>query len=472
MPTEPELVQLLDFLCEHTPSKSRLLALVGAPGNSRSLAAVLTCKDQDHAYQAQDLLRRILALRDATPALADLATLSAALPDAPAGSLRQAAAHAATGCWPAAAATLYTPVAEDDDQDEEPEASAPAASGQSPDEKRLRDLPGKVVRVTYLREYHVRDETAVLQAAMALGWEPAPASALPEDDPRDLVGAVMTLTENEGIPGADTLQEQTAGQLLRVERGDEVADWSSTPIIETFDHGWRLQSEPTPGTGQPDLDDPELPDMAVLFPVKTCACGGQDLECEECDFQLTPRTADLLHTALSILADEAYEDADQLGDRALAAGQHGGDWEVFTRLPQLTWRCGRDWRRNMARAFDNLAEDLEHGRWPQPTCTAEEMALHLALEEAPGHLDEVDDNEDHRHRQLPVHNDDYDWDACADVLFQDGDVVMLFNPAFDGIEDPDNDVNQAAGIGDLRPDAWFEPFHNVPARDPERGHRR
>ncbi|MFJ4680298.1 hypothetical protein [Kitasatospora sp. NPDC088783] len=34
--------------------------------------------------------------------------------------------------------------------------------------------------------------------------------------------------------------------------------------------------------------------------------------------------------------------------------------------------------------MDDLTDDLEHGRWPQPTRTTEETALHLALDDAAG----------------------------------------------------------------------------------------
>ena len=125
----------------------------------------------------------------------------------------------------------------------------------------------------------------------------------------------------------------------------------------------------------------------------------------------------------------------------------------------------------MARAFDDLTGDLEHGRWPQPSCTAEEMALHLAIEDAPSYLDDID-TRDTAHGMLPEHRDDYDWDACSDLFFQDHDVLVLFDARLDGIEDPDGDVNQHLGMGDLRAAAWFEPFGYPDARDPERGFRR
>ncbi|MFD4660985.1 hypothetical protein ACFWP2_35815 [Kitasatospora sp. NPDC058444] len=55
---------------------------------------------------------------------------------------------------------------------------------------------------------------------------------------------------------------------------------------------------------------------------------------------------------------------------------------------------------------------------------------------------------------------------------EDTDVLMLYSSRFDGIEDPDGDANRQLGVGDLRAQAWFEPFGNVTARDPHRGFRR
>ena len=61
----------------------------------------------------------------------------------------------------------------------------------------------------------------------------------------------------------------------------------------------------------------------------------------------------------------------------------------------------------MARACDDLADDLEAGHLPIPRCFAEELALHLALsEEAPSILEE-EDIEDELHTSLPTHADDY-----------------------------------------------------------------
>ena len=52
------------------------------------------------------------------------------------------------------------------------------------------------------------------------------------------------------------------------------------------------------------------PDFTALFPVRECGCGRED--CEICvGWQLTPRTADVLHGALEIMADQAFDDIEE-----------------------------------------------------------------------------------------------------------------------------------------------------------------
>ncbi|MEU6315487.1 hypothetical protein [Streptomyces sp. NPDC047014] len=116
------------------------------------------------------------------------------------------------------------------------------------------------------------------------------------------------------------------------------------------------------------------PDFGALFATRHCPCEGG---ARGAVWQLTPRTAHLLHTALVVLADQAYEDAQHLGDRFLPDAGPGA-LEALDRLPSLTWMADHGWRRRMARAFDDLAEDLTAGLRPVPTCPAEEAALRLA----------------------------------------------------------------------------------------------
>ena len=60
-----------------------------------------------------------------------------------------------------------------------------------------------------------------------------------------------------------------------------------------------------------------------------------------------------------------------------------GFWMILDRLPEQTWHLPAWWRRQLARAFDDLALDVEAGRLPRPRCVAEEAALVIAVAGAP-----------------------------------------------------------------------------------------
>ncbi|MFD4413215.1 hypothetical protein [Streptomyces sp. NPDC058476] len=55
---------------------------------------------------------------------------------------------------------------------------------------------------------------------------------------------------------------------------------------------------------------------------------------------------------------------------------------LFGSLPRVTWHQDGDWRRQMARAFDDLAADCSLGAEVEPRSTGEEMALHLGTARA------------------------------------------------------------------------------------------
>jgi hypothetical protein len=127
------------------------------------------------------------------------------------------------------------------------------------------------------------------------------------------------------------------------------------------------------------------------------------------------------------------------------------------------------WCARFGQAARHLEDDLDHGRLPLPTCTAEEIALHLALDETEVVLDLATDSDQYARTvfgELPEHPRDYDWDLCHDAFFQDSDVLFLYDSAADGIEDPETDINQHFGIGDLRPARWFDTFLNMKPRHP------
>ncbi|MFB7947842.1 hypothetical protein ACFC6L_23340 [Kitasatospora phosalacinea] len=392
------------------------------------------------------------------------------LPDAPAASLRQAVTRALSRAWPVGPGSLATwpekqenQAAVASDEPDRDDQAVPTAFGSAP---RLRDLPGQVVRVAVLREYHIRNRNAVLEAARAQGWTPGPAEELYTNDPHDVVGAVMWLTDEDiEIAGTDSLTGRGQGGFLRRDKGGEVARWSRSTVID-FGTGSSLLMA---GRSEEPAQD-EVPDFASLFATEPVHCDDPECEEESCLWSLTPRTADVLHGALCELADEAYEDAEELGDGRLVPDAHEGTWGVFARLPKSTFAMDHGWRRRFARAVDDLTDDLEHGRWPQPTCTAEEMALHLALDDAGSRCGELAADKSSGHAELPAHRDDYDFSACTDMFFQDTDVLMLYSSRYSGIEG--SDTNQWSGPGELRPAVWFEPFDNVDARDPRRGFRR
>jgi hypothetical protein len=463
-----------DFFCEHSTSKSRVLVLLAHPDGPASLQAVLTCKDALVAQHAALLLSLAAGQGALTSPQQDTARkLLTALPAAPAASFRQALDQACAGVWPAVSSTFRWPADDPfdwvDESDEE--EALPVSAVRTPGDARLADLPGPVVRVVQLREFHVYDQAKALASAAAGGWEPMPQGERAEDDPHDLTGAIMFAAETtSGLPGIDCLNDTQEGQLLLSARGDEVADWSAEPVRVDFGIGWRLSraglARTVSSAGAPS-DDEEQPDFASLFALPA-ACGCEEEDCQKCFWTLTPRTADLLYSALDELADTAYDDAAELGDRPVTKDDDG-TWGFFSRLPQVTWRQNKQWRRGLARACDDLAGDLTLGKWPRPTCAAEEMVLHLALGDAPDHLEPGDDGP---HAALPKHRDDYDFDACSDYFFQDHDVLWLYDSKYGQDSDEANDTASSSVPPALHPDHWFEDFLNVPPRSPERGHRR
>jgi hypothetical protein len=188
-----------EFLCEHASSKSRVLVLLAHPDGPACVQAVFTCRDARAAQQAARLLSSAALNGTLTEQQETTAhKIATQLPDAPAASFRQALERARAGVWPSTAPASFSWPA--DDPLEEPaqdEPDLPVSAARSPKDARLADLPGPVVRVVQLREAHVYDQAKVLAAAAACGWVPVPEEELGEDDPYDVVGAVMFAAETQ-----------------------------------------------------------------------------------------------------------------------------------------------------------------------------------------------------------------------------------------------------------------------------------
>jgi len=110
------------------------------------------------------------------------------------------------------------------------------------------------------------------------------------------------------------------------------------------------------------------------------------------------------------------------------------------------------------RAFDDLNSDLQVGRYPTPTCTAEEIALDLAIQDAERLYHDEHELVADLESDLPASRSDYDWNTLQDVLFQDKDYEGLLSDRMPLARD------EAEG--------WFEEFGNIPPRDRRRGFRR
>lgn len=459
-----------DFLCEHTPAKSRVFAVLVSPGGPNTLKAVLTCTDPVLAQRAASALIALARDGAGDATNADTEEILAALPAAPAASFREACRRLRDQEWPEADAG---PVRWDQFQ---AIGTADLASARrdeetrTPSDARLRQLTGKAFRVIQFLEYHVHDASRLLAAAAADGWSPL-SDEDDQADPDDLLDAVMHMADiSHEVPGADIICQESTGEALIAAKGAELADWQRKPITAEFGGGWRLRREES---GNRELADP---DFAALFPVRSCdldhANEDEEEDCEICGgWQLTPRTADMLHTALENLSDEAHDDTGEKGDEPVS-GKNDGDWSFFDRLPRITWGMDAEWRRQVGHACEDLVRDLTAGEWPRPRCTAEEMVLHLAIKDAPGYLEIWKEATDERHEALPEHRDDYDWDMCSELLFEDHDVLMLYDASLDGFEDPGSDLNRESGVGDLRPAAWFTFFAHLEPRDPDRDFRR
>jgi hypothetical protein len=208
-----------------------------------------------------------------------------------------------------------------------------------------------------------------------------------------------------------------------------------------------------------------VPPFADLFAL--CRCG--HTTCPSCSgWQLTPRIAAVLWSISHVLADLAYGDVEIYGDDPVTENLGS----VLHQYPRITWRQDAVWRRQAARAYDDLAGDIENGHWPMPRCVGEEMALRLILAEAAENEFDEHPSLERIVESLPAHPDDADWDLADDALLQDHDLANLFRPALDGIEDPDNEINKEMGIGDYRPAAWFRWFLSAEPRDGRRPFRR
>ncbi|HET7486954.1 MAG TPA: hypothetical protein VFJ85_03435 [Acidimicrobiales bacterium] len=158
---------------------------------------------------------------------------------------------------------------------------------------------------------------------------------------------------------------------------------------------------------------------------------------------ISPRMAYWLWATAQVLGDTWREE--------WKAGEEMTWWFPVVARPYAT----SVWLERFIACFDAVAERLAAGfdqDYGLPTCTGEELALHFVLDAA---FDFVNDGllvADEQVAALrPGSDDEADFDAARADLFVDHDVLLLFDPAFDGVEDPAGFLAKRYWLGILGP---------------------
>lgn len=90
-------------------------------------------------------------------------------------------------------------------------------------------------------------------------------------------------------------------------------------------------------------------------------------------------------------------------------------------------------------------------------CTADEVALHMVIDRAE-ELEAEDSFDEGWLNALGRRDRDDDFFGLKDTLFMDLDVLFLFDPSLDGVEDADSEAYQSERFENLHPSDWFKPF--------------
>jgi|SRR5271166_130772 len=168
-----------------------------------------------------------------------------------------------------------------------------------------------------------------------------------------------------------------------------------------------------------------------------------------------PRRRAHIAAAARALADDIRADADRLDTAAIDTSNRTG-LQVLGWLPQQTFGQSRLWRYQLAAAAEALADDTDRWGAPVPRCTGEEMVLHLTLHSAAAAAGcppeqvfawPADPSRDHG------------WGDLFEYLFQDHDVLMLYDVAEYGMSD--------MGTVNIEPPQWFTEF-SLPYPVPDR----
>jgi hypothetical protein len=181
-----------------------------------------------------------------------------------------------------------------------------------------------------------------------------------------------------------------------------------------------------------------VPDFAAIYSWERCP--------------LTPRMAYYLWSIAQFLHDQWSDSVKD--DPAF----------VLQELPPIVRRVADEvWLERFVQCFKDIENRLATGEFTYPglaECTGDEMAVHLIARTAQAALDDdwMAMSEELASRLPDQGEDDVDFDGATEVLLADHDVLWLFQPEADGIEDPENDLNRNMAMTNLHPKRWFLPF--------------
>jgi hypothetical protein len=201
----------------------------------------------------------------------------------------------------------------------------------------------------------------------------------------------------------------------------------------------------------------------------------------ELDEYLRPFDAGLLMAAGRMLAVCAYRDAAHYADRPFDRGEKDAAGTVLRLLPETCDAQGHTFRRDVARAFWDLADDLAAGRAPLPRCQAETWALKVMLDAAPRMC--AADDEELTTLGVPVPSGTtessywapyFEEEAWEFVIEDAKYTIPEAQPAASAKQTAD-DAEEADAVAEPEggwdaPAYWFSPYRITRPRDAGRGH--
>ena len=173
------------------------------------------------------------------------------------------------------------------------------------------------------------------------------------------------------------------------------------------------------------------------------------------DFWLSPRMAALLHHCCTVYADQVLE---------IGSETEMDEWTLED-LPSVAQPYARktSWALAFREASRRLVARLGKGEFPHPNCTGEEMALHKIIEMAQELYTDGDEAIMDTLEGLPKSTKDENFDMVSDLVFEDHDVLMLYDMADAVLSN--GPMQHMMDFANLHPDEWFKPFKQARVND-------